>query len=290
MGNRSQVCRALGMARSGVYRLSSEPEEDRQMREAIVEKSKKHPRYGYRRITAMLRREGWKINAKRVARIRREEGFKVIKKQRRTRRHGESTAERQQAARGNHVWSWDFVEDQTENGSRFRVLTLIDEHTRRCLALHVAWTIRAVDVIAVVEGAFARHGHPEHIRSDNGPEFIAYVLQDWLAAREVKTLYIQPGSPWENGYVESFHDKLRDECLNRELFGSLAEARVILEGWRKEYNGSRPHSALGYLTPDEYAQSGLEKMAPSAVGFTRPTKRVPREAASSLTSASFELK
>jgi putative transposase len=133
------------------------------------------------------------------------------------------------------------------------VLTLLDEYTRECLAVHVAWSIRAADVITVVEAAMARFGVPEHLRSDNGPEFIAYAIQDWLKSKGVKTIYITPGSPWENAYIESFHGKLRDECLNRELFGSLLEAQVIIEQWRLEYNGLRPHSSLGYRTPDEFA-------------------------------------
>ena len=197
--------------------------------------------------------EGFEVNGKRVARIRREEGIKVSKKQRRMKRLGISTAERQRAERPGQVWSWDFVADQTENGSSFRILTLLDEHTRQCLAIHPAWSIRAVDVITVVEAAIARYGAPGHLRSDNGPEFIASCMQDWLKAQGIKTLYIRPGSPWENGHIESFHDKLRDECLNRELFGTLHEARVILESWRVEYNDRRPHSALGYRTPNEYA-------------------------------------
>ncbi|OJV10120.1 MAG: hypothetical protein BGO12_13755 [Verrucomicrobia bacterium 61-8] len=224
------------------------------MRKEVVELSEKHPRYGYRRITALLRRDGFEVNGKRVARIRREEGLKVSKRQRRMRRLGLSTAERQRAERARQVWSWDFVEDQTENGSRFRILTLIDEYTRQSLAVHAAWSIRALDVIGVLEVAIARYGAPEHLRSDNGPEFIAYAIQDWLAEAKIKTLYIRPGSPWENGHIESYHDKLRDECLNRELFGSLAEARIILEAWRVEYNERRPHSALGYQTPGEFAR------------------------------------
>jgi transposase InsO family protein len=170
------------------------------------------------------------------------------------RRLGLSTAERQRAERARQVWSWDFVEDQTENGSRFRILTLLDEHTRQSLAVHVAWSIRAVDVITVLEASIGRYGAPEHLRSDNGPEFIAYAIQDWLAAAQIKTLYIRPGSPWENGHIESYHDKLRDECLNRELFGSLREARIILEAWRIEYNERRPHSSLSYQTPGEFAR------------------------------------
>jgi transposase InsO family protein len=251
-GNGAQACRALGLARSSYYRVGQVSMGSRRVRKDAVELSEKHPRYGYRRITALLRREGFEVNPKRVARIRREEGLKVSKKQRRMKRVGLSTAERLRAERPRQVWSWDFVADQTENGSNFRILTLIDEHTRECLATHAAWSIRAVDVITVLEAAIARYGAPEHIRSDNGPEFIAYAIQDWLEKATIKTIYITPGSPWENGHIESFHDKLRDECLNREIFGTLAEARVILESWRVEYNELRPHSSLGYLSPSEY--------------------------------------
>ena len=258
LGQAATACQALGLARSSFYRSGCASLESRRVRKEVLELSANHPRYGYRRITALLRREGFAINAKRIARIRREEGLKVSKKQRRMKRLGVSTAERLRAQRPRQVWSWDFVADQTENGSNFRILTLLDEHTRQCLATHAAWSIRAVDVITVLEAAIARYGVPEHIRSDNGPEFIAYAIGDWLAEAKIKTLYIKPGSPWENGHIESFHDKLRDECLNRELFGSLAEARVILESWRMEYNECRPHSSLGYQTPGEFARnSGL---------------------------------
>jgi len=253
MGATAEACRALGLARSSFYLASQLSVESRTMQKEITALSQKHPRYGYRRITALLRREGHEVNAKRVQRVRRMEGLQVSKKQRRMRRVGESTAQRQRAMHRGHVWSWDFVEDQTERGTRFRVLTLLDEYTRECLAVHVAWSIRAVDVITVVEAAMERFGVPEHLRSDNGPEFIAYAMQDWLKGKGVKTIYITPGSPWENAYIESFHDKLRDECLNRELFGSLLEAQVIIEQWRLEYNGLRPHSSLGYQTPDEFA-------------------------------------
>ena len=146
------------------------------------------------------------------------------------------------------------MSDQTENGSHFRLLTLLDEHSRVCLAMHAGWSIRAVDVITVVEAAFARYGRPKHLRSDNGPEFIAYAIQDWLAVSKVKTLYIKPGSSWENGHIESFHDKLHGECLNRELFGSLPEAQIILDQWRTGYNDEQPHSSLRYQTPSEYAR------------------------------------
>jgi len=253
MGTTAEACRALGLARSSFYLTSQLSAESRTMQKKITALSEKHPRYGYRRITVLLRREGMEVNAKRVQRVRRMAGLQVRKKQRRMRRVGESTAQRERATHRGHVWSWDFVEDQTERGTRFRVLTLIDEFTRECLAVHVAWSIRAVDVITIVEAAMERYGVPEHLRSDNGPEFIADAVQDWLKSKGVKTIYIQPGSPWENAYIESFHDKLRDECLNRELFGSLLEAQVIIEQWRLEYNGLRPHSALGYRTPDEFA-------------------------------------
>jgi len=234
------------------------------LRKEIVDLSEKHPRYGYRRITALLRREGFEVNRKRVQRVRRKEGFKVSSKQRKMRRLGESSGLRQKAERRNHVWSWDFVEDQTENGSRLRILTLLDEHTRQWLAVHVGWSIRAVDVITVVEAAFERYGLPEHIRSDNGPEFIAYAIQDWLEQKEIKTIYITPGSPWENGHIESFHDKLRGEFLNREIFGSLLEAKVLAEQWRVEYNQDRPHSSLRYQTPAEYAASCQTPLRPTA--------------------------
>ena len=265
-GGRSKMglCRALGYARSGCYREAQESVESRRLRKEIVDLSEKHPRYGYRRITALLRREGFEVNRKRVQRVRRKEGFKVSSKQRKMRRLGESSGLRQKAEHRNHVWSWDFVEDQTENGSRLRILTLLDEHTRQWLAVHVGWSIRAVDVITVVEAAFERYGLPEHIRSDNGPEFIAYAIQDWLEQKEIKTIYITPGSPWENGHIESFHDKLRGEFLNREIFGSLLEAKVLAEQWRVEYNQDRPHSSLRYQTPAEYAASCQTPLRPTA--------------------------
>jgi putative transposase len=253
LGTTAKACRALGLARSSYYRNSTMSQERRQMHGRIVRLSQEHPRYGYRRVRALLRREGHEINAKLVQRVRRQEGLPVCRKQRKLRRLGLSTAQRQRADHANQVWSWDFVEDQTQNGTRFRVLTLLDEHTRECLAVHVDWSIRAVEVITVVEAAMARYGVPEHLRSDNGPEFIAYAIQDWLKAKNVKTIYITPGSPWENAYIESFHDKLRDECLNREIFGSLWEARVVIEQWRLYYNAERPHSSLGYQTPTEFA-------------------------------------
>jgi putative transposase len=224
------------------------------MKQRIIELSEAHPRYGYRRIGALLRREGQRVNTKRVQRIRRQEGLQVRKKQRATRRVGISTATRQRAQRANQVWSWDIIHDQTQAGSSLRILTLIDEYTKQSLAIEVGRSIRALDAIRVLDGAIKGYGQPEHIRSDNGPEFIAEAIRQWMSTAQIKSLYIQPGSPWEQAYIESFHDKFRDECLNRELFATLAEARVIIESWRREYNQMRPHSALGYLTPDEFGQ------------------------------------
>ena len=255
LGSSAAACRALGLARSSYYRASSVSKETTKMRREIIALSEKHPRYGYRRITALMRRDGRQINEKRVLRVRREAGFKVKKKQRRMKRVGLSTARRRRSEAPRDVWSWDFVADQTESGSQFRILTLIDEYTRECLATHAGWSIRAEDVITVIEAAIEQYGAPSHIRSDNGPEFIAYAVQDWLGDQEIETLYIKPGSPWEQAYIESFHDKLRDELLNREIFVTLREAQVVLEAWRCEYNEDRPHSSLGYRTPAEYAAS-----------------------------------
>ena len=273
LSSAAQACRAIDLARSSFYRPCAVSLRRRRLHQEVLKLSEEHPRYGYRRITALLRRAGLTINPKRVQRLRRMEGVQVRQKQRRMRRLGPQESNRLRATKARQVWSWDFVEDQTENGSRFRILTLLDEHTRQCLAVHAAWSIRAVDAITVIEAAIARYGAPEHLRSDNGPEFIAYAIQDWLKERQIKTLYIRPGRPWENGHIESFHDKLRDECLNRELFGTLSEARVILESWRVEYSERRPHSALGYQTPGEFARAASKFGLLSAYGLL-PSKLV----------------
>jgi putative transposase len=252
------ACRALGLSRSGYYRVPEVSRSSRLTDGRIVALSLRHPRYGYRFITALMRRGGARVNAKRVARVRRAEGLQVRKRQRRLRRAGPERAERLSPAHRNHVWSRDFVSDQTESGSPFRILTLIDEHTRQCLAAHAARSIRSQDVLRVLEEAMREHGFPEHIRSDNGPEFIAHAVQDWLKSRSIQALYIKPGSPWENGRIESFHDKLRDECLNREMFSTLTEASVIIGDWRHEYNTFRPHSSLQYRTPAEAAARAVQ--------------------------------
>lgn len=251
----SEICRALDLTRSSFYAPSSRSVESLDLERRVVQLSHDNPRYGYRRITALMRREGHRVNAKRVQATRRRHGLQVRKKQRKMRRTHENEEKRLRASAVNDVWSWDFVYDQTEWGSSFRILSVIDEHTRQCHSLKPRHSYKATDVIEALEELFAEHGAPRFIRSDNGPEFIAYKIRDWLKEKGIKTHYITPGSPWEQCYIESFHDKLRDEFLNREIFYSLAEAEILLEGWRKEYNDVRIHSSLAYLTPNEFARS-----------------------------------
>jgi putative transposase len=211
----------------------------------------RYGRYGYRRITALLNERGWQINHKRVERIWRQEGLKVPKKQPKRGRLwlNDGSCIRLRPAHKDHVWSYDFVTARTADGRAFRMLTIIDEYTRECLAILVARKIKAQDVIDVLFELFIFRGIPKHIRSDNGPEFTAKAVRKWLERLGVKTLFIEPGSPWENGYIESFNGKLRDELLNREIFTTLTEAKVLIEEWRKEYNQVRLHSSLGYKPP-----------------------------------------
>jgi len=202
-------------------------------------------------VAALLRAEGWHVNHKRVARIWRREGLKVPKKQPKRGRLwlNDGSCVRLRSAHRNHVWAYDFVEDRTRDGRKIRMLTVIDEFTRECLAIEIARGLRSQDVLAVLGELMVRRGVPGHIRSDNGPEFTAKTVRGWLARVGAKTLYIEPGSPWENGYNESFNGRLRDECLNVELFNNLREAKIIIERWRKHYNAVRPHSSLGYRPP-----------------------------------------
>jgi transposase InsO family protein len=227
----------------------------------IVELACQYGRYGYRRITALLRREGWRVNHKRVERIWREAGLKVPKKQPRRGRiwlHDGSCV-RHRPEYPDHVWAYDFVQVRTHDGRPLRLLTIVDEYTRECLAIDVARRLNSEDVLERLAWLFATRGVPEFLRSDNGSEFTALAVREWLAKVAVKTLYIEPGSPWENGYVESFNGKLRDELLNGEIFTTLLEAKVLIERWRQEYNTVRPHSALGYRPP-----------APEAWSIARP--------------------
>lgn len=219
-----------------------------------------HPRAGYRMATALLRRAGMEINAKRVQRLWRQEGLKVPRHQRKRQRLGSSNGgtQRLRAERVNHVWSYDFVFDQTEDGRRLKWLPICDEFSRELVALEVERRMEAKDVIRILdEAVLARGSAPEFIRSDNGPEFIALAVQDWIARRGFATLYIQPGAPWQNAYSESFNSRFRDEFLNRELFGGLTEAKVLGKNYRCDYNHRRPHSSLDYQTPMEFAQRSL---------------------------------
>lgn len=216
-----------------------------------------HPRAGYRMATELLRRTGMELNAKRVQRLWRQEGLKVPRRQRKRQRLGRSEAgtQRLSAGRVNHVWSYDFVFDQTEDGRRLKWLPICDEFSRELIALEVERRMESRDVIRILEAAVAaRGGPPEFIRSDNGPEFIARAVQDWIGRRGFKTLYIKPGSPWQNAYSESFNSRFRDEFLNREAFANLLEAKVLGKAHREHYNSTRPHSSLGYQTPEEFAQ------------------------------------
>ena len=215
----------------------------------------RHPRYGYRMVWAKLRQSGWRVNRKRIYRLWVQEGLKVPRKQRKRRRlgHGENSCIRRKAEHKDHVWTWDFIHDRTFGGRPLKWLSIIDEYTRACLALDVTTASRPKKVIDVLVELFRVRGVPRHIRSDNGPEFIAKALRRWLTLADVKTLYVEPGSPWENGYAESFHSRLRDELLNREEFTNLVEARHLADQWRLEYNHRRPHSSLGYRPPAEFA-------------------------------------
>ena len=211
----------------------------------------RYGRYGYRRITALLNERGWQVNHKRVERIWRREGLKVPKKQPKRGRLwlNDGSCIRLRPEYRDHVWSYDFVTARTADGRVFRMLTIIDEYTRECLAILVERRLTSEDVIDQLFNLFVLRGVPEHIRSDNGPEFTAKAVRKWLGRLGVKTLFIEPGSPWENGYIESFNGKLRDELLNREIFTTLIEAKVLIADWRKEYNQIRPHSAKGYKPP-----------------------------------------
>jgi transposase InsO family protein len=216
-----------------------------------VELASEYGRYGYRRIAALLRREGWKVNHKRVQRIWRQQGLKVPAKQPKRGRLWlcDGSTVRRRPEHPNHVWAYDFVHERTHDGRALRLLVIVDEYTRECLAIKVARKMNSHDVLEALTQLFVEHGPPEYIRSDNGPEFTAKLVRGWLERLEVGTLFIEPGSPWENGYVESFNGKLRDELLNGEIFYTLFEAKVLIERWREHYNRVRPHSCLGYRPP-----------------------------------------
>jgi putative transposase len=247
-----RICRVLGQHRSTQRRVPTGPDDEERVTADIVELARRHGRLGYRKIAAMLRSTaGFIVNDKRVERIWRREGLKVPAKQSKQGRIwlADGSCIRLRAERPNHVWSYDFVEDRTYKGRKYRMLNLIDEFTHECLAIRVDRKLKSTDVIDLLSDQFILRGVPEHIRSDNGPEFVAKAVQDWIGAVGAKTAYIERGSPWENGFIESFNARLRDELLDGEIFYSLAEAKTVIESWRRHYNTERPHGSLGYKPP-----------------------------------------
>lgn len=259
------ACKVLGQHRSTQRKKPQSRPDEEALTTDIIRLASRYGRYGYRRITAMLRSEGWTVNAKRVERIWRREGLKVPQKQPKRGRLwlNDGSCVRLRPEHPNHVWSYDFVEGRTHNGRKFRMLNIIDEFTRECLAIRIDRKLNSTDVIDVLSDLFILRSVPGHVRSDNGPEFIAKAVREWIAAVGAKTAFIEPGSPWENGYCESFNSKLRDELLNSEIFYSLAEAKVIIEVWRRYYNTERPHSSLGYKPPAPEAIAWPSKPAGS---------------------------
>jgi putative transposase len=248
-----RVCKALNQARTTQRRQLSPPSDEDQLSKDIIELAIKYGRYGYRRITALLNDYplSWRVNHKRVERIWRREGLKVPQKQPKRGRLwlGDGSCIRLRPEYEDHVWSYDFMVDRTANGRAFRILNIIDEFTRVSLAVKVERKISSQDVLEELFKLFIFRGIPDYIRSDNGPEFTAKAVRKWLSKIGVKTLFIERGSPWENGYIESFNGKMRDELLNREIFTTLEEAKVLIEQWRKHYNQVRPHSSKKYRPP-----------------------------------------
>jgi len=246
-----RVCRVIGQPRSTQRDYPHVRDDEASLRAEIIRLTSKYGRYGYRRITALLKREGFQVNHKRVERIWREEGLKVPKRQPKRGRLwlNDGSCIRLRPTHRNHVWSYDLMADRTHDGRPIKILTVIDEYSKECLAMVVERRLQSDDVLSCLTELFIQHGIPEHIRSDNGPEFTARMVRHWLKRLGVQTLFIEPGSPWENGYNESFNGKLRDELLNGEIFYTLKEAQVLIERWRQEYNTFRPHSSLKYRPP-----------------------------------------
>jgi putative transposase len=253
----------------------------REMHELV----RRYPRYGYRFITAKLRQEGWQVNFKRVYRLWRREGFKVPRKTRKRRRLGHSgnSCVRRRAEHKDHVWTWDFIHDRTATGQPLKWFAITDEYTRECLALEVDRSITADRVLDVLTSLFLTRGVPKHIRSDNGPEFIAEAIRRHGEAAGLEMLYIEPGAPWENGYAESFFSRLRDELLNVEEFMNLAEARWFARRRLQEHNKERPHSSLGYRTPAEFAAGCAASVPVAALPSLQQHSRIPEETTLSVT-------
>lgn len=246
-----RVCRVIDQPRSTQRHTPVVSDDEGRLRADMVDLALKYGRYGYRRITVLLQRDGWRVNHKRVERIWREEGLKIPKRQPKRGRLwlNDGSCVRLRPTHRNHVWSYDFVADRTHDGRVIKMLTVIDEFSRECLAIVVERRLQSDDVLSCLADLFIKHGIPEYIRSDNGSEFTARMVRHWLKQIGVQTLYIEPGSPWENGYNESFNGKLRDELLRGEIFYTLKEAQVLIERWRREYNTFRPHSSLQYRCP-----------------------------------------
>jgi putative transposase len=241
----------LEQPRSTQRRKKKDKEDEAALTEEIIKLAKDYGRYGYRRITALLKHKGWRVNHKRVERIWRREGLKVPRKQPKRKRLwlNDGSCIRLKPLYKNHVWSYDFVFDRTSDGKVIKMLNIIDEHSRECLAIDVGRQIKSSEVLYKLSELFISHGVPDYIRSDNGSEFTSLAIRKWLQRIGVQTLFIEPGSPWENGYIESFNGKLRDELLNGEIFDTILEARVLTEKWREHYNRIRPHSSLKFLPP-----------------------------------------
>lgn len=247
-----RACRYLGLSRSQYYREPKAAQEgEESLLKRLIELSLLFPRYGYRPVTHLLQREGLVINHKKVQRIRRKEGLGVKPAKPKSKRRGKSTAAPASAGKVNAVWCWDFIFDTTEDGRRLKIFSLVDEYSRFCLRLRVGMSMTALDVVSMIQEAAEEYGMPEAIRSDNGPEFIAKEIQEWIEQSAIETMYIEPGCPWQNPWVESFHSRLRDECLDRELFFSVKEAQLVLEDHRELYNTYRVHSGIDYKSPIE---------------------------------------
>jgi len=266
-----RACKALRQHRSTQRYKLKQVEKDKPLINDMLKLSLKHPRYGYRRITILLREDNWLVNFKRVYRLWCLEGLKVPKKQHKRLYTGTSdnSCDKKKPEYYNHVWSYDFLTERLENGRRVRLLVVVDEYTRECLAIDIAKSFGGQDVVELLRYLFAVRGCPRYIRSDNGPEFVSKAVKKWLKASLVETLYVAPSSPWENGYIEAFNSRLRDELLNRELFLSIDELRYVADRWRMDYNHYRPHSSLNYMSPAAFATVCLEQ------GFA--TLRLPQD-------------
>ncbi len=264
------ACRFLKLARSTFhYRGRPPTPAAERLKKRLLERSAEHPRYGYRRIAALLRREGWRVGKRHIQRLRRDAGLRVPPTKRKVVRRGVSTGWPTPATPRNHVWTWDFIADATVRGGALKMRAILEEYPREC---HVLWAergLKAADVRHWLEKAVAQHGAPAYLRSDNGSEFIAKIVQRWLKENRIKTIYVEPGSPWQNGFVESFHGRFRDEGLNREQLWTLTEARVVVGDFRQRYNEIRPHSRLGDESPARFTAQICPYPAP--VGLRPPS-------------------